>query len=159
MKCNCQNIGIEINNLLSIYIFILCPCLPACISCVCRAHRSQKRALDPLGQEWQTVVSCHASAGNWNPPLSLEEPVLSSTPSSAVLKVSEQHRKTTLSSFINTLLLICIFFVLESGSYVAQIDLRFLYGRSQPWTPDTPDSGSRKLELRECFTIPRFNFL
>jgi hypothetical protein len=40
--------------------------LPAhvCAPYVCNAHGDQKRTLDPLGLELQTVVKCHVDAGD-----------------------------------------------------------------------------------------------
>lgn len=38
--------------------------LCVCIQCVFSVHKEQKKMLDFLGQELQTVVSCHGGAGN-----------------------------------------------------------------------------------------------
>lgn len=49
-------------------LLILCLwefCLPVCLyTCVFSVHKEQKKMLDFLGQELQTVVSCHGGAGN-----------------------------------------------------------------------------------------------
>jgi hypothetical protein len=39
-------------------------CMDACAADACSAHIGQKRALDPLGPELQTVVSLEVDAGN-----------------------------------------------------------------------------------------------
>ena len=39
-------------------------CILVWASCVCNAHRCQKKVLDPLELELQTVVSYHVGAGN-----------------------------------------------------------------------------------------------
>jgi hypothetical protein len=39
-------------------------CMYVSTQCVCRAQRSQKRALEPLELELWMVVSCHMDAGN-----------------------------------------------------------------------------------------------
>jgi hypothetical protein len=47
-------------------LFSACGC--SCLhmqQCVCSACRGQKRVSDPLGLEFQTVVSCLVGAGNW----------------------------------------------------------------------------------------------
>lgn len=33
-------------------------------TCACSAHGGQKRGLDPLGLELESVVSCHVGTGN-----------------------------------------------------------------------------------------------
>lgn len=54
-------------------MFCLHVCL--CIMCMPGAHKSQKKALDPLPLELQKIVSCHVGAGN-NPGPLQEEQVL-----------------------------------------------------------------------------------
>ena len=39
----------------------------ACVLCKCSASRGQKKAVVPLGLEFQTVVSCQVDAKNWSP--------------------------------------------------------------------------------------------
>jgi hypothetical protein len=58
------------------YSFHVCVCVCVCVcvsvssaACLCimcmpGTHRGQKKALDSLKLELQTVVSCHAGAGN-----------------------------------------------------------------------------------------------
>jgi hypothetical protein len=43
-------------------------CLHVCmyITCVPGAHKGQNRALDSLGLELETVVSCHVDAGSYD---------------------------------------------------------------------------------------------
>jgi hypothetical protein len=57
-----------INNFNYIFIFIfMCgylPCMLVCKSHVCIGFRSQKRALDALELEVQTVVNCHVDSGD-----------------------------------------------------------------------------------------------
>jgi hypothetical protein len=45
-------------------VFCLHVCL--CTMCVPCAHKGQKRASDPLELDFQTVVSHHMGAGNWD---------------------------------------------------------------------------------------------
>jgi hypothetical protein len=39
--------------------------MSGCIMCMPGSHGGQKRALDPLGLELQTVMNCHVGAGNF----------------------------------------------------------------------------------------------
>lgn len=48
----------------NLYVYGSFVFLCVCIQCVFSVHKEQKKMLEFLGQELQTVVSCHGGAGN-----------------------------------------------------------------------------------------------
>lgn len=51
----------KISIILCVWVFCLYACL--CTMCMLGAHRGQKRILDPLELELQTVLSSHVDTG------------------------------------------------------------------------------------------------